>query len=62
MRKTYKAPLTRFVGLDPDELLQFQGTSTNLDDTGSGGGTEEGGIGEADSRRSGIWNWGNNDD
>ena len=59
MRKIYKEPLTRIVGLDPDELLQIQGASTDLDDTGYGGDT--GGDMEADSKRSGIWGWDAND-
>ena len=63
MRKTYKAPLTRIVGLDPDELLQIQGASqTGLDgaETGSGN-SGDSGITEGDTKGQGIWNWSNND-
>ncbi|MCQ2205256.1 MAG: hypothetical protein MJZ43_00570 [Bacteroidaceae bacterium] len=59
MRKIYKTPHTRFVGLDPDELLHLQGTSTNLEDTSYGGDTDD--EMEAEAKHIGIWGWSGSD-
>lgn len=61
MKKTYKGLNTRSVLLPADELLQIQGASTNLEDTGFGGGTEGNDGIEADTKQTGMWSWTNND-
>lgn len=59
MKKTYKGLNTRSVLLPADELLQIQGASTNLEDTGFG--SETSGEMEADTKQTGMWSWTNND-
>ncbi|MCQ2205966.1 MAG: hypothetical protein MJZ43_04235 [Bacteroidaceae bacterium] len=56
MNKHYIAPKTSSIALDADELMQLTGVSSNVG--GNGGTTEEGGIGEADTKRQEIWGWG----
>lgn len=57
MNKHYIAPKTSSIALDADELMQLTGVSSNVGG-GNGGTTEEGGIGEADTKRQEIWGWG----